>query len=134
MPFYKTHCEACKAETEIKLSFSDYDAVKIGTKLLECSSCQGKVVIDFDPGNVGFIFNDGESGGWQSKAIKENKYRKDHWGVMGRKKKDHVFQQKLIPNFDGKETSSWREAKADAVKELGPSAAKSYDPLIKAAT
>ena len=99
MPNYSTQCEGCKACHEIRLSFTDYDAVKLGVKLLECSTCQGKVSLDFDPGEVSFVLKDGESGGWASKANKENAYRAKRYAYMGKRQDAHAPKTRLLPNF-----------------------------------
>lgn len=131
MPSYSSRCEGCGALHPVRLSFSDYDAVKLGVKVLECSTCQGKVVLDFNPGDVTFVLRDGESGGWTSKAMKENKWRSRHREVMAKREKDHVFKSKLVPNFQGEETGTWREAQAVARNEGGSLSASTYEPLVK---
>ena len=140
MPMYSTRCEGCGATTEVRLSFSDYDGVKLGVKLLECEGCQGNVGLVFDPGDVKFVLKDGESGGWASKATKENAYRAKRHAYMGKRQADHAPKTKLRPNFAGQETGTWKDARAEAydvaLKETGSlSAAKeasaTYDPLVK---
>lgn len=140
MPMYTTRCEGCEATHDIKLSYGDYDAVKLGTKVLECATCQGKVGLVFDPGNVQFVMKDGESGGWASKATKENAFRARHHTVMGRRQADHAPKTKLLPNFAGQQTESWKEARSvafntayDATKDLSAAreASATYDSLVK---
>ena len=139
MPTYSTRCEVCGNAAEVRLSFVNYESVKLGVKSLECSSCQGKVVLAFDPGNVNFVLKDGESGGWTSKAGKENAYRARRNKVLAQKTKDHVFKTKLIPNFDGQQTENWREAQEQAratphVDSEGRAVARdvsTYEPLVK---
>lgn len=129
MPTYSTKCEGCGNAASTRLSFQDYESVKLGAKILECSTCQGKVVIVFNPGDVSFVMPDGESGGWTSKAIKENAYRSRRNKILDQKTKDHVFKTKLVPNYAGQQTENWREAQETARKEGGNAA--SYDPLIR---
>lgn len=140
MPTYATKCDKCGNEHDLRLSFADYDAVKLGTKLLECGSCQGNVSLVFDPGDVKFVLKDGESGGWASKAVKENAYRAKRHAHMGRKQAAHVKPTKLHPNFAGQLTGSWEEARKEAFdvakEETGSLAAASeaaatYDSLVK---
>jgi hypothetical protein len=123
----------------MRLTFSDYEALKLGTKTLECSSCQGQVVIDFNPGNVQFVLKDGESGGWMSKAGRENKYRVNRRQVMERRQRDHAPNPKLVPNFAGDTTASWGEARSMAFEKAydetrsmsaAQAAASTYDPLV----
>lgn len=131
MPTYSTRCEACGQDASIRLSFVDYESVKLGVKSLECGSCHGAAKISFNPGEVTFVLKDGESGGWQSKSIKENKYRVRRREIMAQREKDHVFKTKLIPNHAGTETDTWKEAREEARKEGGAASAATYDPLVK---
>jgi hypothetical protein len=130
MPTYSTRCESCDSTASIRLSFVDYESVKLGVKTLECGSCHGKSKIEFNPGNLSFVMKDGESGGWQSKAVKENSYRAKRRVEMTRRTKEHVAPKKLVPNYKGQETENWREAQEHARKDGKNST--SYDPLVKA--
>lgn len=148
MPLYATRCSSCGQAADLRLTFSDYDAVHLGTKVLTCAACQGPVALQFEPGQVQFVLKDGESGGWVSKAGRENKYRRARGEVMAQRQRDHVTKRSLQPNFAGEETGSWEAAKSLAydtayreVKgETGDSAlamsaaseaSKTYDPLVK---
>lgn len=140
MPTYDTQCESCHESGALRLSFSDYDLVKSGASLLRCNKCDGVCQIQFDPSNVQFVLKDGMlSGGWTSKALKENKYRAAHRQVMARREKDHVFTPKLQPNYKGMETGTWKDAQEAAraevtsdygSKKIGDAAAKTYEPLV----
>ena len=139
MPTYTTLCEVCDNKASVRLSFVNYESVKLGVKTLECGNCHGKVAITFDPGEVSFVLADGPSGGWTSKAGKENAYRARRSKIMAQKTKDHVFKTKLVPNFDGQQTENWREAQEHAratphVDSEGRAVARdvsTYAPLIK---
>lgn len=140
MPLYATRCDACQQTHTLKLTFSDYDAVRLGTKTLECSACHGSVGIVFSPGDVNFILKDGESGGWISKAMKENKYRANRQGVMERRQRDHAPNPKLVPNFAGETMTSWADAKQAAYDKAytetqdvsaAREASSTYDPLVR---
>jgi predicted nucleic acid-binding Zn ribbon protein len=85
VPTYQTQCTKCGDAGDLRLSYADYDAVKSGASTLVCNSCAGSCAILFDPSSVQFVLKDGESGGWQSKAIKENRYRANHREVMARR-------------------------------------------------
>jgi hypothetical protein len=121
------------------MSFVNYESIKMGVKSLECPACQGKVVLAFDPGNVNFVLADGPSGGWTSKAGKENAYRARRNKMLAQKTKDHVFKTRLIPNFEGQQTENWREAQeharatphTDPEGHTVPRDVTTYDPLIK---
>jgi hypothetical protein len=111
------------------MSFVDYESVKLGVKTLECGKCQGKAVLAFNPGDVSFVLPDGPSGGFTSKAGKENAYRAKRRIEMTRRTRDHVAPRPLIPNYEGAQTENWREAQ-EAARKDGKNVT-SYDPLIK---
>lgn len=135
MPLYTIKCAKCEGTGTQKLSFIEYDEIQGGKKRLECE-CGGLCTIEFNPGGVAFVMKDGPSGGWTSKAMKENKYRSGHREVMAKRERDHVFKTKLIPNYNGEETGTWREAQEVARKNAADStlaavAASTYAPLVK---
>jgi len=111
-----------------RLTFSDYEAVQAGDKRIVVES--GVCELVFDPGTVGFVLKDGESGGWASKANKENKWRKGRAKEMARREKDHVFKSRLIPNYDGQEAHTWKDVQEHVRGERGESSAGTYDSLV----
>lgn len=112
-----------------RLSFKDYDQLLSGEK--EIVDLDGNPLeIVFDPGDIGFVMKDGESGGWAGKALKENKFRAKHRDVMARREKDHVFKNKLIPNYAGQEAHSWSDVQDHVRSTKGEEAAKTYEPLV----
>lgn len=142
MPTYQSHCNACKLTGDVRLSFIQYDEIKQGTSSLVCNSCDGKCEILFNPSGVSFILRDGVSGGWQSKALKENAYRSRRRSWLARREKDNVFTPQLQPNFDGVETGSWVEARDFARseiskefgKDIGNKVARTFDPFVRKGT
>ncbi len=141
MPAYTSHCKECQNAGDVRLSFSDYDAITSGESKLVCNECEGLCEIVFDPSSVQFVLKDGVSGGWTSKAMKENAWRAEHREVMAKRERDHVFKPKLQPNYNGVETGTWRDAQECARaetsqvfgKEVGNLSASTYDPLVKSA-
>lgn len=140
MPLYATTCESCKATADRKLTFEVYEAVKDCRETLLCGGCGGRLSLVFSPGDVRFVLKDGESGGWISKAMKENKYRAARQGVMERRQRDHAPNPKLVPNFGGETMGSWSDARQAAYdKALSETqdvsaareASSTYDPLVK---
>ncbi len=131
MPTYATKCSECRREKDFRLSYTQYEEVRAGERQLDCAECGKTTSLVFDPGNFGFTLKDGESGGWASKSMKENNYRKDRARVMARREKDHVFKNKLVPNYKGEETGTWREAQEVAKVEKGVEAAVTYEPLVQ---
>jgi hypothetical protein len=117
-------------EKDVRLTFSQYDEVRLGLRSLACECGGGEARIEFSPGNIGFVMKDGESGGWASKATKENGYRAKRRETMAQRERDHVFKNSLIPNYAGNDTGDWREAQELARKERGEAAAATYEPLV----
>jgi len=146
MPLYTTKCQGCGRESSARLTFDQYDELKAGTGQLTCNGCGGDSKLEFNPGNVNFVLKDGESGGWISKAGKENKYRAARRGELARRERDHVFKPKLQPNVGGMLTHNWKDARDaayettyDKVKQEHGSqtastaaveSAKTYDSLV----
>lgn len=141
MPTYQTQCQKCGDAGDLRLSFTDYDAIKSGVSNLVCNTCSGPCALLFDPSSVQFILKDGESGGWQSKAIKENAFRARRREVMAQRERDHVFKPRLQPNYEGLETGTWKDAqevaRSTTAKEFGAPIAKlvasTYEPLVQGA-
>lgn len=147
MPMYSTQCTACEKQEERRLSFSQYDQIKSGEIEVECLHCGGVIDLVFNPSDVNFVLKDGESGGFVSKAMKENAYRKNRRKVMAQRERDHVRPNTLQPNFQGNPTGSWAEARDaayqstyDKVKgehgaklaaKAANKSAKTYDKHIK---
>lgn len=130
MPTYEAKCAQCGSKADRRLSFSEFDEVKAGTRELQCSDCGSKAELGFSPGTLGFILKEGPSGGWATKSIKENQYRKKRGRVMEQRQRDHVRTPKLQPNYKGEETGTWKEAQEAVRKDKGDLAASSYDPLV----
>ena len=131
MPLYSTKCVSCRYEKDVRLSYKQYDEVRAGTTPLSCAECGEKAEIQFAPGNLGLSFKDCPSGGWASKDMKEKEYRTKRQGAMARRERDHVFKPKLVPNYKGEETGTWREAQHVASKEKGDLSAVTYEPLVQ---
>jgi hypothetical protein len=135
MPMYSTKCTKCGKAQEQKLSFAEYDLMSSGEFSLACSCNEGFLSIEFNPGDVKFTLKDGPSGGWASKALKENKYRARRGEIMAQREKDHVFKSKLVPNYQGQEANSWKDVQDHVRSEKkgaeGELAASTYESLVK---
>lgn len=128
MPMYTFKDPDGKPFTK-RLSFADYEAIQAGDK--QVVDAEGRVCeLVFDPGDVGFVLKDGVSGGWASKAQKENKYRKERGKEMRRRERDHVFKSRLVPNYGGREAHSWKDVRDHVRGEKGEAAASTYDSLV----
>ncbi len=112
-----------------RLTFAEYDSIKSGSMKL-VDEADNELVPVFSPGDVQFILKDGESGGWASKAMKENHYRREHRQVMARREKDHAPKTRLIPNFGGKLAHTWADVRDHVQTTKGSAAASTYDRLV----
>ena len=112
-----------------RLKFDEYEAVRSGEQKVT-SEDGTELELVFDPGDVGFVLKDGVSGGWATKAGRENKYRRERSSQMAQREKDHVFKSKLVPNYNGQEAGSWREVQEHVRSTKGTASARTYDPLV----
>ncbi len=114
-----------------RLTFAEYDSLVAGeVKLVDENDQELKLI--FNPGDVKFVLKDGESGGWASKAIKENKYRQERRQTMTRRERDHAPKTRLIPNFGGQEAHSWADVRDHVRSVKGVASASTYDRLVRA--
>lgn len=129
MPAYTFRRPSDGATTIRKLSFAEYDQVQAGT--LKVTDEEGtELEFVFNPQAVNFTLKDGPSGGWMSKANKEQKYRRERGQVMTRREKDHVFKTRLVPNLGGQEAATWSEVQAEVRSKGGDAAASTYDSYV----
>lgn len=112
-----------------RMSIADYEAIKTGTKIL-LDEDDNELELLFDPGQVGFVLKDGISGGWMSKAHKENAYRKKRHAEMGRRQRDHAPRTRLVPNHGGKLADKWSDVRDHVHSTKGAAAASTYDRLV----
>jgi len=112
-----------------RLTFAEYESIKTGEmKLVDQDDSELKLI--FNPGDVKFVLKDGESGGWASKALKENKYRQERRQVMTKRERDHAPKTRLVPNFGGKEAPSWADVRDHVMSTKGAASAATYDRLV----
>jgi len=129
MPTYTVRRQTDGGLLRRRLSFQEYEAVKAGEQTL---TDEDGVTLElvFDPSGVEFVLKDGQSGGWASKTNRESNYRRARNKEMARREKDHVFKSRLIPNVDGVEAPSWREAQDEVRRVKGPEAASTYESHV----
>lgn len=112
-----------------RLKFAEYEAVRSGEQ--EVKADDGTVLeLIFDAGQIGFVLKDGPSGGWATKAMRENKYRRARSEQMAQRERDHVQKNKLVPNYGGQEADNWREVQEHVRSTKGEASARTYDPLV----
>ena len=129
MPTYTFKRSTDGALITKRMSFSEYEAVKTGQSVVT-DEMGTSLELVFNPGNVGFVLKDGASGGWTTKASKENKFRRARGAQMARREKDHVFKSRLVPNYQGQEASNWSEVQDHVRSTKGAEAASTYEPLV----
>jgi hypothetical protein len=129
MPTYTLKSPEGETTTR-RLSFKEYAKVKSGAlKLVD--DVGNPLELVFAPGKIGFVMKDGESGGWASKAMHERKLRAARGEVMKAKERDHVYKNRLIPNYKGQEASSWKEAQEAAKHDKGHLSALTFEGHVK---
>lgn len=112
-----------------RLTFTEYEDVKAGKmKLVDGEGVDLALV--FNPGNIAFVMKDGVSGGWVSKALKEQRYRQARSQEMARREKDHVFKSRLVPNYEGQEAHNWSDVQDHVRSTKGDGAANTYNRLV----
>ena len=111
-----------------RLSFTEYEDVRAGNKVLEDGGEALEIV--FSPGQVGFVLKDGASGGWTTKADKENRFRQTRSKQMARREKDHVFKSRLVPNYQGQEAHNWSDVQDHVRSTKGIAAASTYNSHV----
>lgn len=116
---------------ERKLTFQQFQQCRSGESQL--SDDDGSLLVPvLSPGTkLKTVFTDGQiSGGWATKTYKEKDYRKQRFQSMGRRQRDHVKVNNLIPNFQGQEASSWADVRDEVRTKVGVESAKTYDALV----
>lgn len=99
----------------------------------KCTECGKDCKYKFIPSIVHVAFLDGPSGSWPSKGTRVKKQRavaSEKAKIRGRDRYGHV-KRDAVPNFQGKETGTWREAQEHARKELGTASANTYNAKVK---
>jgi hypothetical protein len=129
MPIYTFRRIEDGQEVKKRLSFAVFQKVRVGE--LSLTDTDGEPLeLLFRPGTTQLVMKDGLSGGWASKTGKERTYRARRRKEMERRQRDHVHTPGLIPNYNGAEAPSWRDAQEEARKEKGDVAAASYESKV----
>jgi len=122
MPTYEFVCRTCEEAFEESMSISEYSA----QKEFPCPEC-GSVDTYRGVSETSFIL---VGDGWPGKDIKCKDQMTARNNRAGRKMKEHVAPaQKMVPNVNGEQTSSWSDAKKLA-KSQGKDTT-SYDPMVQ---
>lgn len=135
MPRYDYKCtdEACINVQEEDAKISEYKDFRP-----ECSVCGAECEYVYTPTVVHAVLRDGATGSWPSKGNRFKNYRAKRSEEMKVKQKDRYghLNRDCIPNYQGQQAESWREAQSMAMsdKDRSPDplqTAKTFEPHIK---
>lgn len=122
MPTYEYSCSACSLAFEEFLPIRDCDVPQ------PCPSCKTLVTKHLSVPSINF-----PGDGWTSKNLRVDRQMREKGERRARvyeEKKREEPIAKLLPNFNGQQTESWREAQDFASKEGKD--VTTYEPLISA--
>jgi hypothetical protein len=95
-----------------------------------CNKCGEECNYQFAPTKIQFILKDGPSGSWPSKGNRYKQHRAEASAAASKRQKERYKENRLVPNFEGKETESWAEAREYAVQKKGLESAATYDAKV----
>jgi hypothetical protein len=97
-----------------------------------CLVCATPCNYEYIPSVPHAILKDGPSGSWPSKGERIKKQRQKASEDAARRSRDRYGKEpnKLVPNFQGKETGTWAEAQFQAGKERGDASAATFDKRV----
>lgn len=97
-----------------------------------CLVCASPCTYEYNPTVPHAILKDGPSGSWPSKGERIKKQRQKASEDAKRRQVDRFGKEpnKLVPNFEGKETGTWQEAQFQAQKERGEQSAATFEKRV----
>jgi hypothetical protein len=119
-------CTGCHAVTEHDIPFDDFPVYKSRDRGVICPVCGGDAYYQFNPSTIQISF---AGDAWADKNYREKAYRKRRSAYMERRMRTNHKTPELIPNFEGEEAASWKEAR-DAARDAGKSTS-TYEPLVQ---
>ena len=128
MPTYSYKCSSAECG-----SVSDHDASMSTFKDFHpaCADCGSSSNYTYVPSVPYVSFLDGPSGSWPSKGDRFKAHRAKASEDAAKRQRDRYGEMKgAVPNFNGQECESWREAQSVAIKEKGLEVAKTFDSKI----
>lgn len=128
MPTYSYRCTSCE---EIREDDSTMSGFKDHHP--ECLSCKSPCDYIYVPSVPQVAFKDGASGSWPSKGGRFQRHRAQQAEAAERRQRERYghLSKGAIPNYNGVETESWREAQSHAIKERGLESGLTYSDKIK---
>lgn len=125
---YDFKCNTCNHIFEVEMSVKEYRGAR--SEGVPCISCEdGNATPSFNVEGTSVCFTGFD---WSDKNYKEKEYRKNRSAYLGTKQKETHHVHKLVPNYKGERTESWREARENAKRD-GKST-RSYEPLVQKET
>ena len=128
MPTYNYKCssDSCASVIEMEASMKSFR-----DEHPPCGDCGSPCDYVYVP-SVPFVsFKDGPSGSWPSKGERFKKHRAEASAAAERRQRDRYGEVKgAVPNYQGQEAESWREAQSLAIKDKGLEAAATFEPKI----
>ena len=102
----------------------------------ECLACGSVCDYIYIPTVPQVAFKDGPSGSWPSKGERFKKYRSQQDAKMRKRQFDRYgdVTAGAVPNYNGKDTGTWREAQFQAMKDKGAEAASTFNEKVKEET
>lgn len=95
------------------------------------SACGDVCNYEFNPSVVNFVLKDGPSGSWPSKGNRFKAYRTEQDKKAQQRQEDRFGHLKkgCLPNYQGQQTESWREAQSLAMADKESHEARRVDSI-----
>lgn len=96
-----------------------------------CKKCGTPSDYKWTPTVTQFVLKDGPTGSFPSKGNRIKAQMTKRSEAAAKRQKDRYPAREIVPNYDGKDTGTWKEAQYEAVRDQGTEAAASYVPRIE---
>lgn len=120
---YDFVCKSCAVVSTFDMSVDEFTEQK---NSMRCVPCGGELEFKFDAKSVDFCF---AGDAWPDKNYREKEYRKGRSSYLAARQSKNNHVPKLVPNFNGEETSTWKEAQQEA--HAAGKISETYDKLVK---
>jgi hypothetical protein len=129
MPTYSFKCpsETCETIIEDDASIKTYEEHHP-----PCPKCGGPCNYVYVPYLVHGVLKDGPTGSWPSKGERFKQYRAKQSEAAGRRQQERFghIRKDAIPNYNGQETESWKEAQVEAMRDKGVESASTFNQKV----
>lgn len=120
---YDFVCKSCAVVSTFDMSVDEFTEQKNAKR---CLPCGGDLEFRFDAKSVDFCF---AGDAWADKNYREKEYRKGRSAYLASRQSKNHHVPKLVPNYKGEETKTWKEARQEAATE--GKLTETYDALVK---